>query len=74
MSDGFDLLARTIGRNVRFYRSERGMSMEELSKASGLARMTISDIEHGVSDPRLHTLSKIAYALGVTCADLLPTR
>lgn len=74
MNENFDSTVRVIARNVRHYRYQRGMSIEELAKASGLNRMTVSDIERGLSDPRLNSLVKISTALDISCSDLLPTK
>jgi transcriptional regulator with XRE-family HTH domain len=51
--------------------ARRRMKHEDLEKASGVSRATISTIVNGQSaDPRVSTLEKIAKALGIKMADL----
>jgi transcriptional regulator with XRE-family HTH domain len=55
-----------IGDNLRRIRKEkRDMGQVELSKASGVAQPTISEIETGQREPHHSTLRKLADALGV---------
>ena len=42
---------------------DRGMSISELSRRTGLSRVTIADIENGKSDPKVKTALKICKAL-----------
>lgn len=51
-------------------RLEKGLSLSELSRMSGVAKSHISNIESGEKYPTLPTLCKIAKALGVPAADL----
>ena len=49
-----------IGDNIRKIRQEKHLSMERLSKITGLSRYTIDKIEHSrINDFRLSTLKKI---------------
>lgn len=49
---------------VKFYREKRGMSQEELAKAAGVSRVSISNIENDkVPDVKVRTLRAIATAL-----------
>lgn len=47
------------------------MPIEELSKESGVSRVTIARMRAGIQEPRPQTLGKIARALGVKVEDLL---
>jgi len=57
--------AATIGRQIRRLRSNRGLTLQELSAASGVAVGLLSQIERGLSSPSLRTLTKIRVALDV---------
>ncbi|MGJ0908891.1 helix-turn-helix domain-containing protein [Clostridium botulinum] len=54
-----------VGDNVRLLRKERGMSVNKLSKISGVSLGFISDIENNKTNPSIPTLEKIANALDV---------
>ena len=55
---------------VRLLRKQRGWSQDELSRASGVDRSTISQIENSVRDPKPATLRRLARTLGVNIGDL----
>ncbi len=61
-----------IGRRVFKFRKEREWSQERLSFESGLHRAYISGVETGERNPTAKTLAKLAKALRVSPADLLP--
>ena len=63
--------ALTLGRRVRAYRLERGLTLEALATAIDRAPSQVSAIENGNREPRLAQLRAIAAALGVTVDDLL---
>lgn len=60
-----------IARNVRRFREERGLSIGELGRRSGLAKQTIASIESGTGNPTILTVGALASALGVTSRALL---
>jgi len=61
-----------IGRNIKKYRQQAGISQDALSKRAALAFHTISKIESGVTlNPTIETVKKIAGALGVSFDDLI---
>jgi DNA-binding XRE family transcriptional regulator len=64
---------RTADR-VRALRLQRGMTVQALADAAGMARPNLSRIEHGKHNPSLDTLERIAKALGMTVAELLAGR
>lgn len=64
-------LRESIGKNLRRLRSERTLSYEKLSRASGVSRAMLNQIELGQSAPTTTLLLKIARALRVTIAALL---
>jgi transcriptional regulator with XRE-family HTH domain len=64
-------LARKVAENLRSLRKTRGMSLDELAKASGVSRAALSQVETLKSNPTVGLLWKIAVGLGVPFADLL---
>jgi transcriptional regulator with XRE-family HTH domain len=60
-----------VGRNVQRIRRERGMSMGELARRSGLSKQTLSMIESGRGNPTVDTLAAIARCLGLGVHGLL---
>jgi transcriptional regulator with XRE-family HTH domain len=60
--------------NIRHIREARGMSQRALADRAGVVKSTIYEAEAGRHIPRIQTLEKIANALGVEIADLLPSR
>lgn len=54
-----------IGRRVRQYRKEIGLTVEELAKKAGVSQSMISQIERGQTNPSLDTLWKLSYFLEV---------
>jgi transcriptional regulator with XRE-family HTH domain len=63
-------LAGIVGRNLRRLRTRRGLSLEGLSKLSGVSRGMLGQIELGRSAPTIGLLWKIATALDVTFATM----
>lgn len=67
MSDANQLVAR----NVRRYRQERGLSMGELARRSGLSKQTLSKVEQGIGNPTVETLTQLSSALDIQVRRLL---
>ena len=62
----------TIGKNIKKYRQEKGLSQDKLSKLADLSLNTVVKIELDESpNPTIETIQKIAKALGVSVDDLL---
>jgi XRE family transcriptional regulator, fatty acid utilization regulator len=61
----------TLGRRIRHFRTERGMTLDALSAATGAAPSQLSLVENGRREPRVSLLGEIATALDVTVPDLL---
>ena len=57
---------------IRELRLEAGLSQQALGDAVGTSKMTISDLERGEMQLTQDYMRRIAHALGVTPADLLP--
>lgn len=64
-------LAPVVGRNLRRLRMQRGLSLERLSKASGVSRAMLGQIELGQSAPTINVLWKIARALDLQFSALI---
>ncbi len=60
-----------IGNNVKQFRIARGLSLNELSRLSGVSKAALSKLESGSSNPRVDTLDAIAGALRLPLGDLL---
>lgn len=58
-------------KRLRQLRAERGWSLREFSRRSGVTKETISDAERGIRNPHPVTLAKMADALGVEASELL---
>jgi DNA-binding XRE family transcriptional regulator len=56
---------------VRVWRQHRGMTQDQLAELSGLRQTSISEIETGGHIAKVHTLTKLAKALGVDLEDLV---
>ena len=59
-----------IGKNIRKYRKENGMTQDELAEMAGLSTNYIGSVERGEKTPSLESFISIVNALGVS-ADLL---
>jgi transcriptional regulator with XRE-family HTH domain len=72
--DAAEDLASVVGGNLRRLRVRRGLSLERLSKASGVSRAMLGQVELGQSAPTINVLWKIARALDVTFSTLISRR
>src|SRR5512133_2290852 len=67
-------LTHVVGRNLKRLRGERGLSLEKLSRASGVSRAMLGQIALGQSAPTSNVAWKISTALGVPFSALLSER
>jgi transcriptional regulator with XRE-family HTH domain len=58
-------LELAIGRQVRAFRTEQGMTVADLARVSELSTGMLSKVENGLTSPSLSTLNGIASALNV---------
>ena len=63
-----------LGLRIRYRRKKRVWTLDQLADASGVSRAGISRIERGETVPSTTTLSRIAEALGITFAELMPVQ
>ncbi|WP_226933394.1 helix-turn-helix domain-containing protein [Pseudogemmobacter faecipullorum] len=59
------VLEVAIGRAVRNFRRQKGMTVADLSSQTGLSIGMVSKIENGITSPSLTTLQTLAHALSV---------
>jgi transcriptional regulator with XRE-family HTH domain len=64
-------LVGSVGRNLRRYRTLRGLSASEVAQQSQIARATLSALEAGRGNPTLDTLAAVADVLGVDVPELM---
>jgi transcriptional regulator with XRE-family HTH domain len=69
-----DDLTAVVGANLRRLRVQRGLSLERLSKLSGVSRGMLGQVELGQSAPTINVLWKIARALDVSFSTLISSR
>lgn len=63
-------LQKRVGRNVRHWRTEKGLSQEELAHRARLHPTYVSGIETGYRNPTVKVIGRIASALDVEPARL----
>lgn len=63
-------ILKTLGRRIAQLRKQKGMSQEDFADVSGKMINTISNIERGLSDPKVTTLMSISKALGISIDEL----
>jgi len=59
-----------VGRIIKSLRAKKDMSLQDLSRLSGVSVGMLSQIERNLANPSLKTLTKIQVALGASSADL----
>lgn len=64
-------MKQSIGKRLRLIRIEKGMSQGDIEAKTGLLRSYLSRVENGHTIPSLHTLGKLATALGVSLAEMV---
>jgi transcriptional regulator with XRE-family HTH domain len=65
-------LTMLVGTNLRQQRLRRGLSLDQLARASGVSRSMLGQIESGQSSPTIKTLWRIAVGLAVPLSALIP--
>lgn len=62
---------KQLGRHVRKVCRSRGFSQDRLYLEGGFSRGTMSKIENGLVDAKVHTLKRIADTIGVPLSKLV---
>lgn len=60
-----------LGKRLRFVRQSRGLTVDALSKMSGLSCNSITNYEFNLTNPMMYTVQKIADALGMSLDELI---
>jgi len=63
-------LEMAIGRQVRAFRRQQGMTVADLANATGLSIGMLSKIENGITSPSLTTLQILSHALSTPITSL----
>lgn len=64
-------MGQTVASNVAALRRQRGLSLNELARVSGLAKNTLVNIEKGEANPTVETLHLLTRGLGATIVELI---
>ncbi len=64
-------LANKLGKNINKIRVKKGLSQGDISRASGMDRGYISNLENGRKNPTLYNIERIAKILDVEPFELL---
>lgn len=62
---------KVVGRRIRYYRLDRGITQEELAFQINTSAAYVSNIERGIKKPSLQKLSEIAEVMHVTVNDFI---
>lgn len=65
MADELDGVVGHVAANIRAIRAYRGLTQAEVAARAGIHPGTLGRIERGKLDPRLRTMARLGYALGV---------
>ena len=60
-----------LGQKIRYERTKRGLSEEDLEEISSVSRRTISEIERGNADIRYTNLYQLAEAFNLSISELV---
>jgi transcriptional regulator with XRE-family HTH domain len=67
----FQELKSRLSNNLKELRRQKGLAQEKLGLEAGVDRTLVSKIEREIANPSLEILTKLAYQLDVTVAELL---
>jgi len=65
---------RELGANIRASRRKKKVTQASLANALSVSRVTIASAEKGKQNVPIYALEKMASALGMSVAELLPVR
>lgn len=71
MANQLKILSRNLAKNLDALRRSNGMTQADLSKAAGLPRSTITNLESGDGNPSLENMAKLASTFGISLDELL---
>ena len=61
---------KILGKNIKFHRTQLGLTQEDVANLSGVYRSHLAGIETGSVNPSVKTVEKIARALNISVASL----
>ncbi len=64
-------LVQALGKHLQHLRKSRKLTLEALSKKSGVSRSMLSQIERGQANPTFATLWNLSHALGLEMSELV---
>jgi len=67
-------LQKTVGRNLRAYRMERGLSQEAFAEVLGVHRTYMGGVERGERNLTLKSVERMAEKLGIDAEQLMLTQ
>lgn len=68
-----DVIIKEFGEKLKKIRTDKGYSLRELAHLADLSHNAIHEIEKGITNTSLTTIIRLAEALEVPPADLLPS-
>lgn len=66
-----DPVSRAFGDRVRLVREQADLTLDQVSKLSGVSRAMLSKVERGEKSPTIGVAKRIAHALGTSFSSLL---
>ena len=63
-----------VGQTLQSLRQARNLTLDELSRKSGVSKSMLSQVERNLANPTIALVWRLANALGVTINDLLGTK
>lgn len=68
----FSTIQNASSSLLKFHRDVANLSLDELSRRTGLSRSDLETFEKGTKMPQIHEIEKIAEAMNVNMRDLMP--
>ncbi|MGN1097872.1 MAG: helix-turn-helix domain-containing protein [Clostridia bacterium] len=59
----------TVGERITMLREQRGITVNKLANMAGISQAHLRDVEMGVKNPTVETLSYFCDALGISLAE-----
>lgn len=64
---------KELGKTIRDERQKRRLTLEQLSKATGLSKSFLSQMERGLTEPSISSLKKVAKFFGFSVVNFFPS-
>lgn len=66
-----EAISQALGQRIRALRARSGLTLEQLSRQTGVSRAMLSTIERGEKSPTLPIIARIAAGFGISLSSLL---